>query len=296
MRSMKFKIYFISVWTLVFCSLALARATPGLGRTKSARPAAESAGGMPLGPAAIIKRSQIAFYYAADDMKARVRMELTDRNGGRRTRVMTMLRRDESDGGNQKYFIYFHEPGDVRRMVFMVWKYPEKEDDRWLFVSAVDLIRRIAADDKRSSFVGSDFTYEDVSGRDVSADAHKLLRQEKIGERTCYVIQSMPKTAADYIRRVSWIDRKTFLSVREEYFDAQEQLFRVFTADRIDNITTGKGGNRRVWPTVTKRTMKNVKTGHRTEVTLESVAYNLGLQDNDFSERRMRRPPGSWIR
>ena len=244
----------------------------------------------------IIERSQLAFYYSGDDMKARVTMHLIDKDGGRRTRVMTMLRRDEVEGGNQKYFIYFHEPGDVRGMVFMVWKYPEKEDDRWLFIPAVDLIRRIAADDKRSSFVGSDFTYEDVSGRDVNADSHVLLREEMAGGLDCYVVRSTPKAAADYTKRVSWIDKETFLPIKEEYFDAQEQLFRVFTSDRVENIETGEGENKALWPTVMMRTMKNVKTGHRTEVTFNSVTYNVGLKDDDFSERNMRQPPSSWIR
>jgi hypothetical protein len=241
----------------------------------------------------IIEKSQHAFYYQGDDMKARVIMELIDRGGRTRKRVMTMLRRDEAEGGNQKYFIYFHEPGDVRRMTFMVWKYPEREDDRWLFIPAVDLIRRIAADDKRSSFVGSDFTYEDVSGRDVSSDEHTLLREEKLGEREAYVIQSIPKVTVDYTKRISWIDRETFLPLKEEYYDLQEELFRVFTADGTEDIKAGDGKS---YPTVVKRTMKNLKTGHRTEVTYTSISYDLGLEDRDFSERRMRRPPREWLR
>jgi hypothetical protein len=244
----------------------------------------------------IIENSQLAFYYQGDDMKARVIMELIDKGGGKRTRDMTMLRRDQTEGGNQKYFIYFHKPGDVRRMTFMVWKYPTKEDDRWIFIPAVDLIRRIAADDKRSSFVGSDFTYEDVSGRDVASDTHTLLRSEMLEERECYVIQSVPKEPTEYTKRLSWIDKKTFLPIKEEYYDAQNELFRVFTADKIEEITGAEGKDKKVFPTVTKRTMKNVKTGHRTEVIYKSVSYNLGLKDKDFSERQMRRPPRSWIR
>lgn len=255
-----------------------------------------AAGDAALDAADIIGKSQLAFYYPADDMKTKVTMTLIDKDGGRRRRVMTLLRRDESEGGNQKYFIYFHEPNDVRRMVFMVWKYPEQEDDRWLFVPAVDLVRRIAADDKRSSFVGSDFTYEDVSGRDVNADSHTLLREEKTAGYDCYVVRSTPKAPADYTRRVSWIDRHNFLPIREEYFDVQEQLFGVFTADRIENITVGEGADTVNWPTITQRTMSNIKTGHRTEVTLDSVTYDIGLEGEDFSERRMRRPPNAWIR
>ena len=244
----------------------------------------------------IIERSQLAFYYPGNDMKSRITMDLIDEDGGRRTRVMTMLRRDHAEGGNQKYFIYFHEPGDVRRMTFMVWKDPKKEDDRWVFVPAVDLIRRIAADDKRSSFVGSDFTHEDVSGRDVDSDTHTVLREEQLGEKTCYVIQSVPKVAADYTQRLSWIDQENFLPLKEEYYDAQQELFRVFTADQIEQISGEEDNNQEAFPTVTKRTMKNLKSGHRTEVTYTSISYNLDLEDEDFSERRMRRPPRAWIR
>ncbi|MDP2643402.1 MAG: outer membrane lipoprotein-sorting protein [Desulfobacterales bacterium] len=249
-----------------------------------------------LSPVRIIENSQLAFYYQGDDLKAQVVMELIAPGGGKRTRVMTMLRRNETEGGNQKYFIYFHKPGDVRRMTFMVWKYPAKEDERWIFVPAVDLIKRIAADDKRSSFVGSDFTYEDVSGRDVASDVHRLLRTEKLENLDCYVIGSIPEEPAGYTKRLSWIDKKTFLPLKEEYYDAQNELFRLFTADKIKDIKAGKGAAGKAFPTVMRRTMKNLKTGHRTEVVYTSVSYNLGLKDKDFSERHMRRPPRSWIR
>jgi len=244
----------------------------------------------------IVVKSLDAFYYQGLDMKQNALMELIDKDGGKRIRVMTMLRLNAKTGGNQKYFIYFHKPRDVKRMTFMVWKYPKKEDDRWIFIPAVDLIRRIAADDKRSSFVGSDFTYEDVSGRDADSDTHTLLREEKLGDKNVYVIQSIPKAATDYTKRLSWIDKKSFLPLKEEYYDAQEQLSRVFTADKIEDIRAGEGKEMQIFPTITKRVMKNVKTGHRTEVTYSSVSYNLGLKDKDFSERRMRRPPRSWVR
>lgn len=246
--------------------------------------------------ARIIEKSQLAFYYQGDDLVAKVRMELIGKDGSKRIRVLTMLRLDVDEGGVQKYFIYFHEPGDVRGMTFMVWKYPGKEDDRWIYVPAIDMIRRVAASDKRSSFVGSDFTYEDVSGRDVGSDSHALLRSEKLGDRECYVIESVPRETADYTKRISWIDRERFLPLKEEYYDAQGELFRIFTADEIEEIAPGGGKEGRSYPTVVKRTMKNVKTGHRTEVTYSSSSYDVGLQEKDFSERRMRRPSREWIR
>lgn len=246
--------------------------------------------------AEIVERSQQAFYYAGADMKARVAMDLITDAGKRRTRILTMLRKNDPRSRNQKYFLYFHEPGDVRRTAFLVWKYPERDDERWILIPAVNTVRRVAAGDSRSSFVGSDFTYEDISGRDLSADTHTLLREERLGDADCYVIQSTPRTAAEYTKKLAWIDKKTFLPRREEYYDAQDELARFFTADTIENVAVGEGAARKTYPTVTKRTMKNVKSGHRTEVGFSGVSYDVGVDDGLFTERALQSPPPRWIR
>lgn len=221
-------------------------------------------------------------------MKAKVLMRLVSRDGKERIREFTMLRKDLQEGGDQRYFISFSRPADVRDMTFMVWKYPQRDDDRWLYIPALKLVRRIAANDKRSSFVGSDFTYEDVSGRDVEDDAHKLLREEKAEGKETYVIESVPKDhrSADFGRKVSWIDKASFLPLKEEYYDPRGDLSRAFSADEIEQVQG-------LW-TITKRTMKNAQSGHRTEVTFEEVKYNLGLSEELFSERSLRNPRENW--
>ena len=245
-----------------------------------------------LTAAEIVDRAQAAFYSAGADMKARVVMDLINADGKKRTRVLTMLRRNLPAGREQRYFLYFHEPGDVRRTAFLVWKYPEKDDDRWIFIPAVNMMRRIAARDSRSSFVGSDFSYEDISGRDLGADSHTLLREEKLGDSSCYVVQSTPKIAAEFSRKLSWIDKTSWLPLKEEYYDAQNQLARVFTADRIEAIAAGG----KAYPTVAKRTMKNVQSGHRTEVSFESVSYDVGIPADIFTERSLQQAPEKLIR
>lgn len=239
----------------------------------------------------IVTRSRRAFYAAAADMRARARMLLVSRDGRTRERELTMLRRDY-EGGEQRYYIYFHRPPDVRGTTFMVWKYSGRDDDRWIYVPAINLVRRIAASDARSSFVGTDFSYEDVSGRDVSADEHTLLRKEALNGRDTYVVESLPLRTANYHRRVSWIDQSTYLPLREEYYDAQGTLYRVFTIDEIREIEVDAGPV----PTAVVRTMENVKTGHRTEVSFREVEYDVGIEDDLFTEANLRRPPRRWIR
>ena len=238
----------------------------------------------------IVAKSHEAFFYAGDDMKVEVHMRLINKRGKVRIRDMTLLRKDLSEANQQRYFMHFSKPNDVRNMTFMVWKYTDKDDDRWLYIPSIKMVQRIAAKDSHSSFVGSDFTYEDVSGRELEADTHQLIREEELNGRGCYVIKSIPKNekSVGYREKLYWIDKENFLPLKEEYTDRRGKPHRVFTIDvvqKVDGI-----------PTAMKRTMKNLQNEHRTEVTFEAVAYNRGLPDNLFTERSLRNVPRKWMR
>lgn len=236
----------------------------------------------------VVKKSQEAFLYAGKDFSARVKMKLTSKSGGEREREMTMLRMNVPGGADQLYYMYFHKPADVKKMAFLVKKYPKKDDDRWLFIPAINMTRRIAAQDKRSSFVGSDFTYEDISGRDADDDRHEHVREEKVGNRDALVVKSTPKgTDTDYGYKLSWIDKSNFLLLKEEYYDKRTALYRVFTAVEIKDIS----GH----PTVVKRAMKNLETGHSTEVEFSEVAYDSRMDESIFTERYLKQPPKQWV-
>lgn len=241
-------------------------------------------------PDEIARRSQIALFYPGKDMKARIYMRLLSRDGKERIREMTMLRKNLQEGGEQRYYIYFYQPADVRDTTFMVYKYPKKDDDRWLFIPALNLVKRIAAADKNSSFVGSDFSYEDISGRDIEDDSFELIKEEPLGEVDTYVLKAVPKDprSANYSFKISWIDKKSLLPIKEEYYDKRGALYKLFTADDIKEV--------RGIPTIIKRTMKNLQTGQGTEVVLREIEYNVDLEDEIFTERFLKKPPGKWIK
>ena len=232
-----------------------------------------------------MRRAYLARYYSGDDMQARVIMRLVSKDGRERVRELTMSRRDLQKGGEQRYFLYFQRPPDVRDTAFLVWKYPGRDDDRWLYLPALKLVRRIAASDKHTSFVGSDFTYEDVSGREPEEDTHRLLREDKAAGRDAYVIESLPKDPgnADFSRRLSWIDKTTWLPLKEEYYDRRGDLARVFTAEELKEVQG-------FW-TIVKRTMKNTQSGHWTEIVYAEVRYNRHFTPELFAERSLRAPP-----
>src|SRR3989337_4357465 len=88
--------------------------------------------GTPGGAEEIMRRSALVQFSSGNDMKTKVTMRLLSKEGGERVRVLIMARRNVKTGGDQKYFILFLQPADVRDMTFIVWKYPQRDSDRWL--------------------------------------------------------------------------------------------------------------------------------------------------------------------
>ena len=237
----------------------------------------------------IMKNSHLAYYYAANDGLADVTMTLIDKKGKERNREFSMLRLDLEDGGNQKYYTYFKKPSDVSRLTFMVHKTAGGNDQRWIYVPAVDLVKPISADDKNSSFVGSDFSYEDVSGRHWSEDNHTFVEETDLDGKQVFVIESIPKSEyKGFARKVSYIDKANNLPLKEEYYDKKGELVRVFTADTVVDIDG--------IPTVTIRVMENVKKGSKTIVDFSKITYDVGIEDDVFTERYLKTPPRKFIK
>lgn len=235
----------------------------------------------------IMKEAHMNLFYPGDDGRAVVHMELTDKRGKTRTRDFIMLRRDTEDGGEQKYYTWFTGPSDVKRTTFMVWKDPEKDDSRWIYVPALDLVKRISANDKASSFVGSDFSYEDVSGRHWSDDVHALVREEELAGDLSWVIESTPKQKDSFAKKITWVSREKMLPLREEYYDDKGELTRVFTAEGFVDVNGILS--------VTKRTMTNEKKSHKTVVEFSEISYDVGVSDDIFTERYLKSPPKALL-
>lgn len=228
----------------------------------------------------IVKRANLAAYYQGDDGKATVKMLITNKQGQERKREFNILRKDVEDGGDQKYYVYFNKPSDVRKMVYLVHKHVGKDDDRWLYMPAIDRVNRIAAGDKRTSFAGSDFLYEDVSGRGLDEDVHELTQTTE----TQYIVKNTPKQpdAVEFSYFNVAIDRSSFVPMKMEFFDKTGTLYRIIESKTVEVIDG--------FSTVTLSLVKDLKTGSQTEMKFEKVKYNMGLKDV-FQERYLRRAP-----
>ena len=233
----------------------------------------------------IVYRANLAAYYAGADGRAQVRMTIADAQGRERVRQFTILRRDDSDGGDQQYAVLFSRPADVRNTVFMVHKHVGRNDDRWLYLPDLDLVKRIAAGDERTSFVGSHFVYEDVSGRGVEEDSHELVETTE----AFYVVKNTPIDAGsvEFSLWTLWIDRDTFLPMKMEYEDESGEVYR-----RIEALEVAEFGGH---PTITEMQVSDLRSGGTTVSEFRNVEYDLGIPESVFTERTLRSPPRRWF-
>lgn len=233
----------------------------------------------------IVQRANHAAYYAGDDGRAQVRMTISDARGRERIRQFTILRRDHVDSGDQDYVVLFSRPADVRNTVFLVLKHVGEDDDRWLYLPGLDLVKRIAAGDKRTSFVGSDFLYEDVSGRSIEEDRHELVETTD----AAYVVRNTPVDpgSVEFASWTVWIDKTTFLPMRMDYVDETGAVYRRIETLAVEDIDG--------YPTVTRMKAADLRSGGFTVSEFRNVQYNLDIPRSVFAERTLRSPPRRWF-
>jgi len=235
---------------------------------------------------AIVVRANQAAYYAGRDGRSEARMMIRDAQGREQRRQFTVLRRTLETGGDQEFLVVFSRPSDVRGTVYLVRKHVDRDDDRWLYLPGLDLVKRISAGDERTSFVGSHYFYEDVSGRGTGEDTHELIDTTD----RYYVLRHVPKNAStvEFASYVTWIDRKTYLPMKIEYTNATGKVYR-----RVEVLGTKEIQG---YPTVVSSRTSDLASGGYTDMQFRYIAYDMGIPADVFTERSLRNPPRQWLK
>jgi hypothetical protein len=226
------------------------------------------------------------------DGRVVMRMRLIDRQGRARERALVSTSIEGGTGRpapTDRTLIRFTEPGDIRGTSFLVWDQPSGDDERFLYLPSLGRVRRIAGSEAQESFVGSDLTYEDISGRELDAYTYRLLNDQAAwtapdGQaHPAYLIESRQKDAAAKFPRVESLVRKdNFVVVGARIFNRRDELQKSFEVGRLERVDG-------YW-TVMAMTMSDVTARTRTELVVEDAQYDIGLGTDDFSRRELERP------
>ena len=158
----------------------------------------------------------------------------------------------------------------------------DKDDDKWIYLPSLRSTRRVASSEGDKPFVGTDFTYDDMSSREVSDDTHELLKEseDKGNFKDLYVVKSTPKDpkSSQYQYRISWVTKDSWIPTYVELYDKKGKLLKV---NEIKTITP-KTGNK-TYNIPSENVMTNVQTGHSTQLIMKNINVDKPLPDGYFT-------------
>src|SRR5687767_2001850 len=197
-------------------------------------------------------------------LRVETTMVLINNRGQQRERATSGVVKLQPNGVDSKLVVKFSTPPDIKGTGVLQIEHSDSDDDLWIYLPELKKSRRLVANNKKDSFVGSDFSYGDISLPKVDLYKHALLRTEKVGEFDCYVVESVPasdqvKANSGYSRKITWARKDNFIEAKVEYYDLGGRLLKTQLTKRHELIEPEK--NR--W-FVLYREMTNHQTGHRT--------------------------------
>jgi hypothetical protein len=219
---------------------------------------------------------------SGDTMSANLIMTITNARGSTRERSIAQYRQNRN--GVESKLMFFLSPSDVRNTSFLSFSYEDgRNDDQYIYLPALKRVKRIASDSKNDSFMGSDFTYDDMGSRHPDMDRHTVLRTETVNGLSALVVESIAQGAEDYPRTLSWVVDGQWFGLKKEFYLPDGSLGKTLTIDAFDKIDG--------IAVITDMTMHSHKQNTSTRIQMQDTEFNLEFDPNFFSERQMKIGP-----
>ncbi len=215
-------------------------------------------------------------------------MVLIDKNGNKRVRKLKTFSKDFGEDTHK--IMFFLSPADVKDTAFLTYDYEDssKDDDQWLYLPALKKVKRIPTSDKSSSFMGSDFSYYDMTKRDVDDFEYKILKHVKVRGHDTTMIESTPKNSAvveesGYTKTIGLVREDIDMVVRSIGFlkNGKRKYFDVTKMHKQDGIW--------VIDEMVMTTKKGKTMVHKTILKFHNIKVNVPLKDSLFTTRALQK-------
>lgn len=236
---------------------------------------------------------QVDERYDGDSAIADYTMVLIDRRERQRVRNLKIYSKDY--GADIKTLSLFESPADIRGTAYLNfdWDDASRDDDSWLYLPALQRVKRIATSDTSDSFLGSDFTYADINGLELEWYDYRFVNEsEMVDEFDCWVIEAVPKPefreraeeATGYSKLQSWIRKDNFVQLRGQVWELRGNRVKFFTASEIQLIDD-------IWTVgrLQAITTRNGQQEHASVLQINSIQYNVDVTDDLFTTESMER-------
>lgn len=230
---------------------------------------------------------------AGDSSVSDITLVLIDRRERQRIRNLKLY--SKNYGEDTKTLSLFESPADIRGTAYLNfdWNDSLRDDDSWLYLPALQRVKRLASSDTSDSFLGSDFTYADINGFEVDWYDYSFVNEsEMIGGEDCWVIEMIAKSefkdraeeATGYSKMQSWVSKEKFIQLRGQFWELRGNRIKFFTASEVELVED-------IW--TVKRlqaiTTRNDRQEHASILQIKSIDYNVDVADELLTTQAMQR-------
>lgn len=219
------------------------------------------------------------------------RMQMTIRDSAGRERVRVVQSRSMKVPGGRKQMMIFESPADVRNTALLTMDYDDggKDDDQWLYLPSLHKSTRISSADKSGAFMGSDFSYADMTKKDPKDYEYKVSEPSApVGGEDCWLIEARPKSEKEkretgYVKSLVWVSKSKLVPLQSKIWVAEGKKIKLLKTDKIKKIDG-------IWVPhrMAVRTVRGKEVESTTVLDFLSVKLNDGsVKASDFTQRRL---------
>ena len=227
--------------------------------------------------------------HEVDSQYTRSSMTLVNKKGRERVRTMQTYEKKSANGENRS-LLKFLSPKKIANVGLLTWQHDgDTDDDQWLYLPASKRVKRIASAGKKNPFMGSDLSFEDMQSEDLQAHTYKITGEEIINDQTCWKIEALPATqkesrASAYGKRIIWLRKDITYPVKMTFYNRRDALIKQATYEELKQV---KGS---AWRH-DKSVMSTLKKSTSTVVLIEKREIGLTIDENQFNQQVLKRPP-----
>jgi outer membrane lipoprotein-sorting protein len=216
-------------------------------------------------------------------------MTIIDGKGRERVRQVAQVTKLYDGGDTEKKLVRFLYPADVKGTGLLTYDYKEKDDDIWLYMPALRKTRRIISSEKAKSFMGSEFSYADMTPPTLDDFTFELLGEEKVNEVPCWVVEMVPTDddVADengFSKKISYIGKGDYVIRKAIYFDLDGQVHKELEVREIKELDPS---NHKYRPM--HLVMVNKQNGRKSVLVVNEIVFNPNVKDEYFTTRYLER-------
>ncbi len=216
------------------------------------------------------------------DTQAEMKMLLKNQHGETSVRQIRIKSMEQENDGDKSLTI-FESPRDIKGTAFLSFSHANTNDEQWLYLPALKRVKRISSRNKTGSFMGSEFSFEDLTSFEVEKYDYKYIKDETINSIDCFVVEQYPRDKySGYKKRIVWIDKTEYRSHKVEFYDRKNSLLKTLTFSDYNKYLD------KFWR-ASKLDMINHQSGKSTSLSWDNYQFQKGLDEKDFNKNVLKR-------